>query len=64
MKRLFIYLVALLPLVYLSIRLFIFENVNDPIKYIYTITGATATVILFFSIIISLIKLILTSFFS
>ena len=56
MKRLVIYLVTFLPLVYLSTRLFIFENVNDPIKYIYTITGVTATVILFFSIIISLIK--------
>ena len=56
MKRLVIYLVTFLPFVYLLTRLFIFENVNDPIKYIYTITGVTATVILFFSIIISLIK--------
>ncbi|QKF76746.1 sulfite oxidase heme-binding subunit YedZ [Arcobacter defluvii] len=56
MVRFFIYLLSLAPLIYLNIRLFIFDNVNDPIKYIYTITGATATVILFFTISISLIK--------
>lgn len=56
MVRFFIYLLSLTPLIYLNIRLFIFDNVNDPIKYIYTITGATATVILFFTISISLIK--------
>lgn len=56
MKRIFIYFIAFLPIVYLLIRLFIIDDVNDPIKYIYTITGVTATVILFFSITISLIK--------
>jgi methionine sulfoxide reductase heme-binding subunit len=56
MKRFFIYLTAFSPIVYLLIRLFIFDDVNDPIKYIYTITGVSATVILFFSITISLIK--------
>ena len=56
MKRFFLYLVAFLPLVYLLIRLFVIDDVNDPIKYIYTITGASATVILFISILISLIK--------
>ena len=56
MKRFFIYLIAFLPIVYLLIRLFIIDDVNDPIKYIYTITGVSATVILFISIIISLIK--------
>ena len=56
MKRIFIYFIAFLPIVYLLIRLFILDDVNDPIKYIYTITGVTATVILFFSITISLIK--------
>jgi sulfoxide reductase heme-binding subunit YedZ len=40
----------------MSIQILIIENVVDPIKYIYTVTGATATVILFFSISISLIK--------
>lgn len=56
MRRFFIYLIAFLPIVYLLIRLFIIDDVNDPIKYIYTITGVSATVILFISIIISLIK--------
>ncbi|AXX89155.1 ferric reductase [Arcobacter suis] len=56
MKRFFMYLIAFLPIVYLLIRLFIIDDVNDPIKYIYTITGVSATVILFISIIISLIK--------
>ena len=56
MKRFFLYLTAFLPIVYLLIRLFIIDDVNDPIKYIYTITGASATVILFISILISLIK--------
>jgi sulfoxide reductase heme-binding subunit YedZ len=56
MKRLFIYLITLSPLVYLLTRLFILDDVNDPIKYIYTITGATATVIVFFTIIISMVR--------
>ena len=56
MKRLLIYLVLIAPLVVLSLQILIFENVVDPIKYIYTVTGATATVILFFSIAISLIR--------
>ena len=47
MKRFFIYFTAFLPLGYLLIRLFVINDVNDPIKYIYTITGVSATVILF-----------------
>lgn len=56
MVRFFIYLLSLAPLIYLNVNLFIFDNVNDPIKYIYTITGGTATLILFFTILISLLK--------
>ena len=56
MKRFFIYLIALLPIGYFLIRLTIFDDIHDPIKYIYTITGVSATLILFFSIIISMIK--------
>jgi sulfoxide reductase heme-binding subunit YedZ len=56
MIRLFIYLIAFLPIVYLLLRLFIFDDVSDPIKYIYTITGASATVIVFISITLSMIK--------
>ncbi|KAB7884353.1 sulfite oxidase heme-binding subunit YedZ [Poseidonibacter ostreae] len=56
MKRLLIYLILLIPLVVLSLQVLIFENVVEPIKYIYTVTGVTATVILFFSITISLMS--------
>ena len=55
MKRILIYLVLLAPLVVLSLQILIFENIIEPIKYIYTVTGVTATVLLFFSITISLI---------
>jgi sulfoxide reductase heme-binding subunit YedZ len=37
-------------------EVFILQSVNDPIKYIYTITGVASIVILFFTTIISLIK--------
>ncbi|PLY06868.1 MAG: ferric reductase [Arcobacter sp.] len=56
MKRVLLFIVLLLPLGFASYELFFLENVKDPIKYIYTITGATATVILFATITISLVK--------
>lgn len=56
MVRLSIYSLSLSPIAYLIFRLFVLDDINDPIKYIYTITGVTATVILFFSITISMIK--------
>lgn len=56
MKRVLLFITLLLPLGYMLLELFILEDVKDPIKYIYTVTGATATVILFFTISISLIK--------
>lgn len=56
MKLFALILGLLLPFIYLLIELFIFQNVNDPIKYIYTLTGVASTVILFFTISISLIK--------
>ena len=55
MKKVLLFVFLLIPLFYALIELFFLKNVQDPIKYIYTITGATATVILFFSISISLI---------
>lgn len=55
MKKLFIHLFLVLPFIFLLVQLFVIE-VNDPIKYIYTISGITATVILFFTIVISMIK--------
>ena len=55
MKKILLFISLSIPLIYGLIELFILQNVQDPIKYIYTITGATATVILFFSVSISLI---------
>ena len=49
-----IFIILLLPLVYLLSKLFIFQDVNDPIKYIYSITGTAAIVILFFTTTLSL----------
>ncbi|MAD42316.1 MAG: ferric reductase [Arcobacter sp.] len=56
MKRLLLYTILLIPLAVLSLQILVFENVVEPIKYIYTITGVAATVILFFSITISLMR--------
>lgn len=54
MKRVLLFIILLLPLGYLSFELFVLQDVKDPIKYIYTVTGATATVILFATISLSL----------
>jgi len=56
MKRFLLFLLLLTPFIFASYELFLVQNVKDPIKYIYTISGVTATVILFFTICISLIK--------
>lgn len=56
MKRVLILIAMLLPLAYLSLELFIFQSVQDPIKYIYTVTGASGATILFITITLSLIK--------
>ena len=54
MRRAFLFILLLIPAVYLSTELFILQTVTDPIKYIYTVTGATAIGILFFTTTISL----------
>lgn len=46
----------LIPFFYGLIQLFIFQNVTDPIKYIYNITGFSSLIILFITITFSLIK--------
>lgn len=56
MKKVLLFIALLVPLFFALTELFILQNVKDPIKYIYTTTGATATVILFTTITISLIK--------
>lgn len=54
--RVFVFLILLIPAIFGSYELFYLENVKDPIKYIYTLTGSSAISILFLSTIISLIK--------
>ncbi|AXX91596.1 ferric reductase [Malaciobacter molluscorum LMG 25693] len=54
--RIFLFVVFLTPFFIALYSLFITQNVIDPIKYIYTFSGVVATVILFFTIIISLMK--------
>ena len=49
-----IFVIFLLPLVYLLSALFVFESASDPIKFIYSITGATSISILFFTITLSM----------
>jgi len=54
MIRGLVFLLLLIPLIYLVLELFIFQTAIDPIKYIYTVTGATAITILFFTTTLSL----------
>ncbi len=54
MIRTLIFLLLFIPSVYLGLELFIFQTVIDPIKYIYTVTGAAAISILFFTTTLSL----------
>ncbi len=54
--RLFIFVLLLLPSFYLGYEVFVLQDLNDPIKYIYTVTGAIALVLLFFTTTLSLIK--------
>ncbi|GIT98892.1 sulfite oxidase heme-binding subunit YedZ [Sulfurovum sp. TSL1] len=54
MIRGLIFVLLLIPFIYLVLELFIFQTAIDPIKYIYTITGATAITLLFFTTTLSL----------
>lgn len=56
MKRVALFCILLTPFFYLLLELFLFKTVIDPIKYIYTITGVAAIVVLFFTTFISIIK--------
>ena len=49
-----IFLLLMIPFIYLALELFIFQTAIDPIKYIYTVTGATAITLLFFTTTLSL----------
>ncbi|MEJ2469364.1 MAG: ferric reductase-like transmembrane domain-containing protein [Campylobacterales bacterium] len=55
MKRALLYLLLSAPLFFLLYRLFV-AGVEDPVKYIYTVTGATALTLLYAATTFSLIK--------
>ena len=55
MKKLLLAFTLLLPLAYLLYMLFV-HQVEDPIKYIYTITGLTALILLYITTTISMVK--------
>lgn len=54
-KQLSLLLVLLMPLAFLIYMLFVHE-VNDPIKYIYTLTGGTAITLLYITTTLSMLK--------
>ncbi|RXJ86103.1 sulfite oxidase heme-binding subunit YedZ [Arcobacter sp. CECT 8985] len=54
--KILIFVLLLIPIFISSYNLFIIQNVIDPIKYIYTFTGVISVVLLFFTILITLIK--------
>ena len=56
MKRLLIYTLLLAPLFLMIIRILILEDITEPVKYIYIVTGSSAIVILFITICISMMK--------
>lgn len=55
MYRILIFVGLLIPFFALTLQVLVVE-VNDPIKYMYTFTGICAIVLVFFTIIISMIK--------
>ncbi len=56
MKKFLLILGFLIPFFYLTYEIMVLQNINDPIKYIYTFTGVSAIVFILASIIISLVK--------
>ncbi|MBE0491706.1 MAG: ferric reductase-like transmembrane domain-containing protein [Sulfurospirillum sp.] len=53
MRKIVLVLIALIPLCYLALHV---QNANDPIKYIYTLTGFSALVFLLSCICLSPLK--------
>ncbi|QKF81245.1 ferric reductase-like transmembrane domain-containing protein [Halarcobacter ebronensis] len=56
MNKILLILFLLFPLFYLLLKLFYFDDVADPIKYIYTITGFSSLILLLITTSLSLIK--------
>ncbi|CAI8234494.1 MAG: Protein-methionine-sulfoxide reductase heme-binding subunit MsrQ [Arcobacter lacus] len=56
MKKILLIIALFLPALYLTYEILIVQNINDPIKYIYTFTGVSAIVLILASVLISVIK--------
>jgi len=54
--KIWLFILFSLPAILLAYEVFYLQDVNDPIKYIYTVTGASAITIIFFTTTISMIK--------
>lgn len=54
--KILLFILLLLPSFILAYEVFYLQNLTDPIKYIYSVTGAISMVLLFFTTSISLIK--------
>lgn len=54
--RIFLHILLLTPFLYSLAELFILKSVNDPIKYIYTMTGYSSMIILLLCTFLPLIK--------
>jgi len=56
MKRFLLIFLLLFPFFFIIYEVFFIKNVIDPIKYIYTYTGISATVLLFVTVSLTLLK--------
>lgn len=56
MKKILLIIALFIPALYLAYEILILQNINDPIKYIYTFTGVSAIVLVLASVLISVIK--------
>lgn len=54
--RILLFALLLLPSIILGYEVFILQELHDPIKYIYTVTGAVSLTLLLFSTTLSMIK--------
>lgn len=54
--KILLFILFLVPSFILGYEVFYLQNLTDPIKYIYSVTGAISMILLFFTTTISLIK--------
>lgn len=55
-KKLLLILILFTPTIYLGYEVFILQELNDPIKHIFTFTGVCAIVLILASVLVSPIK--------